>query len=122
MDLTDDETSWATVSPGEAGAGVTYQVHNKPGLSKGGQTVIISDSHLVRIRSYMHRHNLHDRPVGWGAMRPIECRQMLEAIKPMVDGEPGLTKKLYSQIPHSTCEITSFTETTGLKKRVTLHL
>ena len=57
----------------------------------------ISDSH----RAYMHRHKLHDRHVGWGAIGPIECRQMLEAIKPMVDGEPGLTKKLYSQMPHS---------------------
>ena len=50
----------------------------------------------------MHRHKLHDRPVGWGAMGPIECRRMLEAIKPMVHAEPGLTKKLSSQMPHST--------------------
>ena len=50
----------------------------------------------------MHRHKLHYQPVGWGAIGPIECRQMLEAIKPMVGGEPGLTKKLYSQMPHST--------------------
>ena len=37
----------------------------------------------------MHRHKLHDLPVGWGAMGPIECTQMFEAIKPMVDGEHG---------------------------------
>ena len=43
LDLTGDDTSWATASPIEAGAGVTYQVPNKPGVSKGGQTVIISD-------------------------------------------------------------------------------
>ena len=36
-----DETSWATASPGEAGDGVTYRVPNKPGVSKGGQAVII---------------------------------------------------------------------------------
>ena len=36
LDLTGYETSWATESPGEAGTGVTYQVPNKPGVSKGG--------------------------------------------------------------------------------------
>ena len=64
LDLMGDETSWATASPGEAGAGVTYRVPNKPGVSKVWQTVIISDSHQVRTRAYMHRHKLHDRPVG----------------------------------------------------------
>ena len=68
MDLTGDETSWATASPGEAGSGVTYRVPNKTGVSKGGHTVIISDSHQVRPRAYMHRHKLHDRPVGRGAI------------------------------------------------------
>ena len=33
---------------------------------------------------------------------PVVAVRMLDAIKLMVDGEPGLTKKLYSQMPHST--------------------
>ena len=102
LDATGDETSWSTASPGESGAGVTFRVMNKPGISKGGQTVIVSDSHRVRPRAYMHRHKMHEKPEGWNAMGPIECRKMLEKLIPMVDGEDGETKKLYSNRPHST--------------------
>ena len=54
LDLTGDDTSLATASPGESGAGVTFRVQNKPGVSKGGQTVILSDTHRVRPQAYMH--------------------------------------------------------------------
>ena len=54
LDITGDETSWATASPGEAGAGVTGIIMGKPGVSKGGQTVIVSDSRRIRPRAYMH--------------------------------------------------------------------
>ena len=47
LDATIDETSFATASPGEAGAGVTYRVFGKPGISKGGQTVLLCDSKHV---------------------------------------------------------------------------
>ena len=95
LDITGDETSWATASPGEAGAGVTGRIMGKPGVSKGGQTVIISDSHRIRPRAYMHRHKLHEKPPGWTAMGPIECKFILDTVKPMCVGEPGEIKKLY---------------------------
>ena len=33
----------ATASPGEQGSGITSRIHNKPGMNKGGQTVVMSD-------------------------------------------------------------------------------
>ena len=36
----------------------------KPGVSKGGQIVMISDVNWIRPRVYMHRHKLHENPTG----------------------------------------------------------
>ena len=36
LDIIKGETSWATVSTGEAGAGVTGRMMGKQGVSKGG--------------------------------------------------------------------------------------
>ena len=38
-----DETTWGHQGFGEAGSGVLDQILGKPGISKGGQTVIVSD-------------------------------------------------------------------------------
>ena len=66
-----DETSFATASPGEKNAGVTFRVRGKPGVSKGGQTVLISDSHCIQPHAYFHRHKLHIKPDGWTAIGMI---------------------------------------------------
>ena len=92
LDITGDETSWATASPGEAGVGVTGMIMGKPGVLKGGQTVIVSDSHHIRPRAYMHKHKLHVKAVDWTAMGPIECKAMLDQIGLMCVGEPGEIK------------------------------
>ena len=44
---------------------VTGRIMNKPGISKGGQVVIISDANRIRPRAYMHRHKLHVMPDDW---------------------------------------------------------
>ena len=43
LDLCGDASTWATASPGESGSGITGRVQGKPGVSKGGQTVLLSD-------------------------------------------------------------------------------
>ena len=72
LDLCGDETTWATASPGEAGSGITGRVVGKPGVNKGGQTVIVSDVDRFRPRAYMHRHKLHMKPDGWTIMSQWE--------------------------------------------------
>ena len=49
LDLCGDETSWATESYGEEWAGLTGQFYNKPGITKGGQTVLVSDVHRISL-------------------------------------------------------------------------
>ena len=41
MDLTGDETSWAHQGYGESGSNLVKRIQNKPGVSKGGQTVLV---------------------------------------------------------------------------------
>ena len=48
LDICGDETCWATASYGEAGAGLTFQMTNKPGITKGGHPVLVSDIHCIR--------------------------------------------------------------------------
>ena len=81
LDATIDETSFSTASPGEAGAGVTFQVMGKPGLSKGWQTVLVCDAHRIRPRAYYHRHKLQSKPDGWTASGMVEARRFIEALE-----------------------------------------
>ena len=75
----------------------------KPGITKGGQMVIISDVNRIRPRAYMHRHKLHDKPTGWSAMGPLEARRMMEYINPLVIGEPtDGRRQIFREKPHST--------------------
>ena len=47
LDATIDETTFATASSGESGAGVTFRVVGKPYVSKGDQTVLVCDYHCI---------------------------------------------------------------------------
>lgn len=124
LDYTGDETTWATGSFGEPGAGLTGRIKGKPGVSKGGQTVMVSDVHRIRPRAYMHRHKLHAKPTGWTAMGMIEARTIMEKLSEMVsvttesdsDSESSgddlvdatnkqkgiYVKKIYRSFPHGT--------------------
>ena len=85
LDMTRDKSSWSTASPGEAIGGVTFCVVSKPGILKGRETVIFSDTHCVRPQGYMHCHKLNVQLRGWNMMGPIECKTMLNTVKTMVD-------------------------------------
>jgi hypothetical protein len=54
LDMCGDETSWGHQGFGEAGTGIVGQILGKPGISKGGQTVIVSDVDRLRPRAYVH--------------------------------------------------------------------
>ena len=87
LDQTIDEMSFVTASPGETGAGITFRVFGKAGVSKGGQTVLVCDSHRVRPRVYYHRHKLHKANDGWIVQGMVETLGLLENLQPMVVGE-----------------------------------
>ena len=104
LDLCGDETSWATGSYGEHGAGLVGRIQGKPGVSKGGQTVLISDVHRIRPRAYLHRHKLHEKPQGWTRMGQVEVRLILEKLVPMVRSKPHMNgiNQIFSRFPHTT--------------------
>lgn len=64
LDCTIDETTFATASPGESGAGVIFRIMGKPNVSKGGQIVPICNVHCVKPREYYHRHKSQVKPDG----------------------------------------------------------
>ena len=80
LDCTIDEMTYATASPGESGAGVTFRIMGKPNVSKGGQTVLVCEAHCGRPRAYYHRHKLHSKPEGWTASSMTEARQLLKKV------------------------------------------
>jgi hypothetical protein len=109
LDQTGDETTWGHGGFGEAGSGLVGRVRDKPGKTKGGQIVLISDVHRVRPRVYEHRHKLHEKPAGWTIMGQIEVRLVMQKVAAMVinnDHDEVLnhvaTRKVFRERPHST--------------------
>ena len=74
LDLFGDEKSWVTSSYGEAGAGLTGGISNKPGITKGDQKVLVSEVHRMRPCAYRHRHKVHVKPPGWNLWVNTEAK------------------------------------------------
>jgi hypothetical protein len=104
LDLSGDETTWGHGGFGEAGSGLIGRILNKPGVTKGGQIVMISDVHRIRPRAYMHRHKLHVKPPGWTQQGPYEVKSLLETLNGLVQGEPAADgrRQIFKKKPHST--------------------
>jgi hypothetical protein len=104
LDLCGDETTWGHGGFGEAGSGLIGRILNKPGVTKGGQIVMISDVHRIRPRAFMHRHKLHTKPPGWTQQGPFELKSLLEKLNGLVEGEPsaGGRRQIFKKKPHST--------------------
>jgi hypothetical protein len=56
-----DECSTAYGGYGPADTGIIARRPNKPGLSRGAQTVLSMDADHFRVRAYVHRHNRHPK-------------------------------------------------------------
>jgi hypothetical protein len=87
LDLCGDKTTWGHGGFGEAGSGLVGRIMGKPGISKGGQIVMISNVNWIWPRAYVHRHKLHTRLPGWTAQGPSEVRKTMEMITPMAGGQ-----------------------------------
>ena len=103
LDLTGDETTWAFQGYGEKGAKVVYRVMGKPGVTKGGQTVIVCATNHIRPYWYQHRHAFTKRyGPGFTAEGPAEVRACIDALEKMVDNIPSEEKKIFRAPPHIT--------------------
>ena len=104
LDLCGDETTWGHSGYAEAGTGITGRIKNKPCVSKGGQTVIVSDVSRNRPRAYLHRHKLLDHPKGVTAKGQAEVIHLANKIEKMVkigegDEGNGSEKKIFKKKP-----------------------
>ena len=53
---------------------MTGLIDNKPGITKGGQIVLVSDVRSIRMHAYRHRHKLHVKPHVWNVWGNIEVK------------------------------------------------
>ena len=104
LDLCGDETSWAHAGYCETETGVTSKIKNKPGVSKGGQTVVVSDVSRNRLRAYVHCHKMIDLLDGVTAKGQAEVINIAQKIEKMVIGsereEEKESEKKYSNRNH----------------------
>lgn len=104
LDLVGDESSYAHRGYGEPGAGNVMMVRGKPQVTKGMQTVIVSDVDRMRPRAYLHRHKLNKKHEGFSYPGQNEVRQLWdEGIAPLLlPGNQLVGKALFSRKPHLT--------------------
>ena len=103
LDLCGDETTWAHNGFGEAGTGLLSRVMGKPGVTKGGQIVLLADAYRNRPRAYLHRHKCHKPIEGFTRQGPLEVRMIMEDLKWLVkDGESDGRRQIFMEKPHST--------------------
>jgi len=97
-----DETSFGHQSFGEPGAGLIFYVRNKPTITKGMQTVIVSDVDWIRPRAYLHRHKLHTKL--FNTQGPNEVRLLWETqLLPLCQHDNVLLGRALFQVkPHIT--------------------
>ena len=82
-------------------------------VTKGCQIVLTSDVDRVRVRSYVHRHKLHDNAWSWDG--PSEVRLLYESMKDLIynpnaavdenqDPQAYHPRSIFSMKPHFTCD------------------
>ena len=103
LDLTGDETTWGFQGFGEKDAKVVFRVAGKPGVSKGGQTVIVCATNRIRPYWYQHRHSMNKRyGKGFTAEGPAEVRTCIDDLSKHVVGANNEKKAIFKKCPHIT--------------------
>ena len=79
--------SWDNASYSDPGSDVTGSDNKNHGVTKVGQPVLLSDVNSIGTCSYIHIHKLHINKPSWKVMGNIDMNNLLEHIKPMIQGE-----------------------------------
>ena len=82
------------------GYGLIGQISNNPDITKGGQKVLVSDIHRIELHVYRKKYKFHVNLHGWNVLGNIEVKQIMEAMKLMVEGEYR-TREKYSVNTHT---------------------
>jgi hypothetical protein len=72
-------------------------------MTRGGQTVIISDVSCTRPRAYIHLHKKHTMPSGWTKQGPFEAKSMIDELllKVEYDSDDEDESKIFRSPPTS---------------------
>ena len=104
LDLCGDETTFAHMGYGESDTGLLKRLgQQKPGVTRGMQTVMLFDVNRIRPRAYLHRHRHHPNQLKM-SQGQNEAKILLESLMPMIEGFDGRNgiDKIFSVPPHST--------------------
>jgi hypothetical protein len=78
---------------GEAESGLVGRVMGKPGMTHGGQTVIIIDVSCTRPRAYINRHNMQIMPPRWTKQGHIEVKSIIGELFQNVEDDSNTEDK-----------------------------
>ena len=103
LDLCGDESTFGFNGWGEAGSGLLGLIANKPGVTRGGQIVMVSDVDRIRPRAYIHRHRLHERQFDKGRPGQSEVKLLWQALEPLCQpNNQYRPHALFRELPHMT--------------------
>jgi hypothetical protein len=72
LDMCGDETTYAHEGYGEVDLGLVRLIMGKPGVTRGGQIVIVNDVGRIRPRAYTHCHRCHEGERGVGGPNKVK--------------------------------------------------
>jgi hypothetical protein len=72
LDMCGDEMAYAHEGYGEADSGLVRLIMGKPGVTCGGQIVIVNDVGRIRPRAYTHRHRCHEGESSVGGPNKVK--------------------------------------------------
>lgn len=109
LDQCGDETSMGHGGYSESGSGLTSIIMNKPGITKGMQTALISHVYRNRLRACLHHHKVnkyfpnHIAEKWTSTQGGREVRRVLGKLKLLIDGEASdVRRQIFPSKPHST--------------------
>ena len=74
----------------------------KPGVTRGGQLVLISDCDWMRPIAHVHRHKLHKK--GFTVPGPNKVFLIWQKLKPLLEGDEFRPSGMFREKPHITCD------------------
>ena len=102
LDLCLDETTFAFNGWGEAGSGSLAIIVGKPGVTRGGQVVILIDADRIRPHGCLHQHKLH--PKEFTLPGPNEVRLTWIGMKNLFKKNQHRPRGIFREKPHITCD------------------
>jgi hypothetical protein len=97
--------NWGHERFAKTGTRISSQILGKPGgITKGGQTMIVSNRHHIRPRACIHQHKLQNKDPAWTTEEPNEVKMIIAKKLSMVKGEVEVpeTQQIFKEKPHFT--------------------